>query len=153
MTKISPEGLQFLRLGVADLPEAVQLEKRCFTMPWSDEQFRKAFEQKNFAAFGLRCPQGLVAYISIYHAAGELEILNIAVDPVHRRQGHGKSLLQMMLQVARKMGIERAVLEVRRHNIPALALYQGLGFAQAGVRRGYYADTGEDALIYQYMFV
>lgn len=121
-------------------------------MPWSAEQFRQAFEQKSFAAFGLRQQGQLVAYISIYHAAGELEILNIAVNPVHRRQGHGKNLLRMMLQVARKMGIERAVLEVRTSNVPALALYQGLGFEKAGLRPKYYADTGEDALIYQYVF-
>lgn len=116
-------------------------------MPWSAEQFRQSFEQKSFAAFGLRLQGQLVAYISVYHAAGELEILNIAVDPVYRRQGHGKKLLRMMLQVARKMGIERAVLEVRTSNIPALALYQGLGFEKVGTRLGYYADTGESALI------
>lgn len=121
-------------------------------MPWSAEQFRQSFEQKSFAAFGLRRQGQLVAYISVYHAAGELEILNIAVDPVYRRLGYGKNLLRMMLQVARKMGIERAVLEVRIGNAPALALYQGLGFEKVGTRLGYYADTGEDALIYQYVF-
>lgn len=121
-------------------------------MPWSAEQFRAAFEQKSFAAFGLRDSTGLVAYVSIYHAAGELEILNIAVAPAHRRRGYGKKMLSMMLQVAHKMGIQRAVLEVRMHNIPALALYKGIGFSQVGSRPHYYADTGEDAHIYQYVF-
>lgn len=111
-----------------------------------------AFAQKSFAAFGLRCQTGLIAYISIYHAAGELEILNIAVAPEHRRKGYGKILLSMMLQVARKMGIERAVLEVRVHNSAALALYTSLNFTKVGERLGYYADTGENAHIYQYVF-
>lgn len=142
----------FSRLGADDIADALQLEQQCFSMPWSAEEFGRAFAQTNFAAFGLRSQTGLAAYISIYHAADELEILNIAVAPVYRRQGHGKRLLNLMLQVARKMGIQRAVLEVRTRNTAALALYQSLDFMQVGVRPRYYADTGEDALVYQYIF-
>lgn len=145
---------EFFRLGPDDVSRVVALEQACFTMPWSEEQFRAAFNQSSFAAFGLRETQGrtqggaLLGYISLYHALDELEILNIAVAPQSRRQGKGRELLSLALQVARKMGIERAVLEVRVHNVPALRLYEGLGFACVGRRPKYYADTGEDALIY-----
>lgn len=148
----SPEGLEFVRLGSADIAVLSRLERQCFSMPWSEQQFAGAFAQKSFAAFGLHCQTELVAYISVYHAAGELEILNIAVDPAHRQRGYGKMLLTLTLQVARKMGIERAVLEVRVHNCAALALYTSLHFTKVGERLGYYADTGENALIYQYVF-
>lgn len=152
---------EFFRLGPGDVSTVVALEQACFSMPWSEEQFRAAFHQPSFAAFGLRQAQAgaaraqqgmqsgaLLGYISLYHALDELEILNIAVAPHSRRQGKGRKLLTLALQVARKMGIERAVLEVRVHNIPALRLYEGLGFACVGRRPKYYADTGEDALIY-----
>ena len=131
----------------------LELERQAFTMPWSEEQFRAAFAQRSFAGFGLRSPEGagggaLLAYISFYHTQDELEILNIAVTPPCRRQGCGRRLLGLALQVAKKMGIERAVLEVRVQNTPALKLYQGLGFECVGRRPRYYADTGEDALVY-----
>lgn len=127
------------------------LEQACFSMPWSENQFRDAFAQKNFAAFGLRAPSAqdvILAYISFYHAAGELEILNIAVSPEHRRRGRGGRLLCMALQVAQKMDMQRAVLEVRVNNTPAIRLYERTGFVRVGRRPRYYADTGEDALVY-----
>ncbi len=134
---------EFFRLDAGHLDEVLALEQRCFSMPWTAKQFGLAFEQKVFSAGGR-----LLASASVYHAAGELEILNVAVLPECRRRGLGRRLLGLLLQVARKMGITRAVLEVRTGNAPAIALYEGLGFARAGRRPRYYADTGEDALIY-----
>lgn len=143
-----PGHVEFVRLTEKDLAAALALEKACFSMPWSEEQFRGAFAQRNFAVFGLRRRQRLSAYISLYHAASELEILNIAVCPPRRRQGLASRLLRMTLQAAREMDMQRAVLEVRVGNAPATALYEKLGFKREGRRPGYYADTGEDALIY-----
>ncbi len=147
-----PQGIcaqaEFFRLEAGHLDEVLALEQRCFSMPWTAKQFGLAFEQKVFSVFGLRAGGRLLAYASVYHAAGELEILNVAVLPECRRRGLGRRLLGLLLQVARKMGITRAVLEVRTGNAPAIALYEGLGFARAGRRPRYYADTGEDALIY-----
>lgn len=134
-----------------------ELERRCFSLPWSEEQCRAAFAQSAFAAFGLYRDGLLVAYISLYHVGppataayapcGELEILNLAVEPASRRQGCGRRLLWLALQVGRKMGMQKAILEVREGNCAALALYRGSGFVQSGRRRRYYADTGEDALV------
>ncbi|MEG1610796.1 MAG: GNAT family N-acetyltransferase, partial [Bilophila sp.] len=90
----------------------------------------------------------LVAYVSVYHTPDELEILNIAVRADRRNQKYGQRLLGLVLRIAKKMGIVKAVLEVRVTNTPALCLYGFFGFVQAGVRRGYYPDTGEDALVY-----
>ena len=141
------DNLEFLRLGEEHLSAVLELEQACFSMPWSAAEFRAALTQKNFAAFALR-RETLLAYISAYHAAGELEILNIAVAPAWRRKGLGSRLLGAALQAARKMDMHRAVLEVRVGNAPAIALYERTGFLPVGRRPGYYADTGEDALIY-----
>lgn len=139
---------EFFRLGPENITEVAALEKLCFSMPWEEKQFRLAFEQNIFSIFGLRRQGELLAYVAVYHTPHELEILNIATHPEYRRQGLGARLLGLMLQVGEKMGIVRSVLEVRRSNEPAIALYRRFGFSQAGVRRRYYSDTNEDALIF-----
>ncbi|MDR2744307.1 MAG: ribosomal protein S18-alanine N-acetyltransferase [Desulfovibrio sp.] len=138
----------FQRLDKSHARAVHELEQSCFSMPWSEEQCRRAFTQPFFSAFGLMRGAGLVAYVSVYHTASELEILNLAVSPPERRQGLGRRALDMALQVARKMGIERATLEVRAGNYPAISLYRSCGFDKVAVRPHYYSDTGEDALIY-----
>ena len=152
-----PAALEFFRLSRNELDALAELEKLCFTLPWSREQIAGHFELPNFAAFGLRAPPGQssgaenaagpAAYISFYHSPDELEILNLAVAPEWRGRGCGTRLLRLVLRMAAKKGLRRAVLEVRSGNAPALALYAGQGFTQVGRRRGYYHDSGEDALV------
>ncbi len=141
------DPLEFRRLGHNDAEAMAELEKRCFSLPWSFAQCQGALGQKAFAAFGLVGRNALIAYISVYHAAGEMEIVNLAVDPRARRRGLGRRILDMILQVARKMGMQRVLLEVRQNNLAALALYRSAGFVTIGRRAGYYPDTGEDALV------
>ena len=149
--------MEFFRLNRNEIDELATLEDLCFTLPWSKEQLVNVFGLANFAAFGLRVPlqktsgtegnMPPVAYISLYHNPDELEILNLAVAPAWRGHGYGSRLLRLVLRMAAKMGIRRAILEVRAGNIPAIALYKGQGFTQAGRRRAYYRDSGEDALV------
>lgn len=140
--------LKFRRLEADDAQAMHMLEKCCFSLPWTAEQCRAAFRQPAFAAFGLMAGAELAAYISFYHTADELEILNLAVSPARRRQGLGRRVLAMALQVAEKMGIRKSLLEVRESNIPAIGLYESAGFRQMGRRRNYYRSPDEDALIY-----
>lgn len=140
---------RMLRLEVQHAAEMAVIERECFTLPWSEEQCRAAFGQKAFAAFGLGNGKTLAGYISIYHTEDELEILNLAVRPCLRRQGHGLRILRVALRLARKMDMHKVLLEVRDSNTPAISLYERCGFKRVGLRRKYYADTGEDALIYQ----
>lgn len=136
------------RLKASDAEKMFAIERECFTLPWSEEQCRAAFNQKAFAAFGLFGSENLAGYISIYHTGDELEILNLAVRPHIRRLGHGKRILRTILRLARKMDINRVLLEVRKGNKAAISLYESCGFQRVGQRLNYYADTGEDALIY-----
>ena len=139
--------LHCCRLTPDDVPALAALERRCFTLPWSEAQYTAAFTQRAFAGFGLKQGTQLVAYVAIYATGTEMEILNIAVHPEQRRQGFGRRLLRLVLRLAAKMGILDAVLEVRPSNTAALELYRGTGFVQVGRRRRYYQDTGEDALV------
>ena len=136
-------------LAAGDAAAMQALEAACFSLPWSREQCRAAFDQQAFVAYGLEEAGVLQGYISLYRAADELEVLNLAVLPAVRRRGLGERLLRTALQEAEKTGINRALLEVRTGNAPAIALYEKCGFVRVGKRPRYYADTGEDALIYQ----
>ena len=142
------------------MPECAALEALCFPSCWTEEQFADSWHQQWFAGYGLFEGGRLLAYISLSVLAGELEVLNIAVHPGARGRGLSRPLMAFALEdtlnsghLSRKgaeapstPGWENGVLEVRVGNVPARALYAGLGFQEAGMRRRYYSD-GEDALI------
>jgi len=87
-----------------------------------------------------------VAFSLVWSVADELQLIDIASHPQHRRQGHARALLNELLSYARREHKRLILLEVRQSNEAAIRLYQSVGFATTGVRRGYYSDTGEDAL-------
>lgn len=147
MTMTSQKGLLVRLLESEDAQALAALEARVFADPWSVGRFAELLGQDRFLAVGAFDARGLCAYLTAYSLAGELEIVNVAVDPALRGQGLGTRLLHFFLDHARVLEATRAVLEVRAGNIPALALYRGRGFEQIGLRRGYYTDTGEDALV------
>lgn len=144
----SPQAARFAPLGAGDILALVQLEQACFSQPWGAAEFAASFTQAAFCAYGLRLGAELAGYVALYHTFDELEILNIAIAPAWRQRGLGTRLLGLTLQEADKKGISQAVLEVRPSNTPAIALYTAQGFVPVGRRAHYYADTGEDALIY-----
>jgi [ribosomal protein S18]-alanine N-acetyltransferase len=138
---------KFSKLEICDLDDLVALEKICFPHVWTEQQFWLCLKQKEYYIFGLKKSGNLAAYMSFQHIIDEMEILKLAVHPTHRRKGIGKRLLWLVLQDCMNMGIKKAYLEVRRSNTAALALYTGFGFVQTGVRKGYYPDNKEDALL------
>jgi ribosomal-protein-alanine N-acetyltransferase len=132
-----------------DLDEVIEIEKRCFTNPWTREMFMGEMERDDVVrAYVARTAGWVVAgYCSAWLIADELHINNLAVRPECRRGGVGRALVEHALDAAAREGARRATLEVRRSNAPALRLYERLGFKAAGVRRGYYTNPLEDALI------
>lgn len=139
--------ISIARLVSADAARMHQVERWCFPLPWSEEQCAAALGQESFAAFGVFRGAALAGYISLYHVAREIEILNLAVLPQERRRGHGRRLTRVVLRLARKLGMEKAFLEVRSDNVPAVSLYLACGFRCEGIRRKYYTD-GTDAHLY-----
>jgi [ribosomal protein S18]-alanine N-acetyltransferase len=134
-------------LAKADIPDLVSLEKLCFSVPWSAKQYETVLGNEPFHVFGIRHDAELVGYLTLFAADWEMEILNIAVNPAHRRRGHARRMLDHVLHLCRKMGIKRGYLEVRRSNVPAQNLYAASGFKEVGVRKRYYPDNREDAII------
>ncbi len=137
-------------LGPADSEALARLEASVFPDAWDAGQFERVLGQDRFLAVGAFNASGLCAYLTSYSVAAELEIVNVAVVPALRGRGLGRKLLTYFLEQGRLRGACRAVLEVRSGNVAARALYAGCGFARAGVRKGYYADSGEDALVLEW---
>lgn len=136
------------RLVPADAAALSALEARCFPSGWTREQYERALgDNPAFAAYGAYAGGGLAGYVAFYHTADELEILNVAVEPALRGRGLATAILREVLREARERSIKKSCLEVRRGNIPAVRLYSSAGFEQVGVRKRYYSDTGEDALV------
>lgn len=144
-----PRVLAVTRLGPEHASELADLERSCFAVPWTEEQYRLGMANGVFKIFGLRerSEGPLLAYLSFYHALDEMEILNVGVRPDRRRRGLARRLLGLVLQVCYRLGVRRSFLEVRRSNAAAQNLYAQFGFVVVGERKGYYPDNGEDALL------
>jgi ribosomal-protein-alanine N-acetyltransferase len=113
---------------------------------WSEGQWQTELADPRRPGLGLWQDGQLQAMACGWLVVDELHITLVAVDPARRRQGLGRQVLAELLQQARDGGARHATLEVAAPNTAAVALYAGLGFAQAGVRRAYYRN-GDDALI------
>jgi ribosomal-protein-alanine N-acetyltransferase len=131
-----------------DLDDVVAIERASFSMPWSRGAFLYEMEQNRVArCLVMREAGRVLGYVCLWEVADELHITNIAVHPRERRRGHGRALLASILDDGRRRGLRIVVLEVRPSNAEAIALYESFGFRVIGRRRGYYYDTGEDALV------
>jgi ribosomal-protein-alanine N-acetyltransferase len=131
-----------------DLDEVLAIERASFSMPWSRGAFLYEIQQNRVArCWVMREGADLVGYICLWEIGDEVHITNIAVAPAARRRGMGRLLLDGVLDYARVQHVGLVVLEVRPSNAEALGLYESTGFHVVGRRRGYYYDTGEDALV------
>ena len=127
--------------------EACQdLDQRSLGGLWNQEQWNSELTEERRPGIGLWREGTLVAMASGWLVVDELHITVVAVDPLQRRQGLGRQVLQALLSHGQRQGAERATLEVAASNTAAVALYRALGFCDAGIRRGYYRN-GDDALI------
>ncbi len=133
------------RLTFADLPEVVAIERRAFPAPWSLAMFVLELSKPGGVCLAAEDAEGLVGYLVCSRYDTVWHLMSLAVAPERRRQGIGRTLLEALLE---RLGeTAQITLEVRRSNRAALRLYEGFGFRAAGVRRRYYQDNGEDALI------
>jgi ribosomal-protein-alanine N-acetyltransferase len=141
-------GLRIRPFSSADLDRVCQIEESVFSMPWSRESFETELADDGISFSWVAEADGrLVAYFVAWLVEDELHIGNIAVDPTHRRRGIGRALLSYCLTRAVERGIVRATLEVRSSNLAAIELYEEGGFEPVAIRRCYYSDNGEDAIV------
>jgi ribosomal-protein-alanine N-acetyltransferase len=136
------------RLAAEHLPQVMWIEGVVFPAPWSEAMFVQEVEETWLSRSFVGVVAGrVVAYLIAWLMRDEVHILNLAVDPAYHRRGYARRLMEHMLAVAREAGCRMVTLEVRMSNDPARMLYLSMGFAPVGIRRRYYHDNNEDALV------
>ncbi len=129
----------------AHLDGAAELERLCFSEPWSREALSLLTREGGFGIAALANGR-VVAYGGMTYVLDEGSVTNIATHPEYRRQGLGRAVTARMLEEAVRRGLSSVFLEVRESNTAALALYEGLGFRVCGVRKNFYRRPTESAL-------
>ena len=139
-------SLGIRRLGYADLSRVMEIERRSFPAPWSLAMFVLELSKPTSICLGATHSGELIGYLvcSRYHTVWH--VMNVAVDPAYRRLRVATALIERLLEETDGSG-ERYTLEVRVSNAEAIRMYESFGFRRAGVRRRYYHDNNEDAMI------
>ena len=145
MTAPPAAAIEVRRLTYADLPEVVAIERRAFTSPWSLAMFVLELSKPSGICLAAVVGQELVGYLICSRYDTVCHVMNVAVDPARRRRGIATALISRVLE--RVEHDAQLTLEVRRSNAGAIELYERFGFRSAGVRRRYYQDNGEDAIV------
>ncbi len=161
--------LEIKHLAPEHLPSAVELDRLCFGGLWAIEGYRRELDSPNSDLLGLwtwetedcesgqnragtgapplQVPPILIGIGCLWAILEEAHIIMLAIHPSFQCQGLGQALLWALLKSAHDRQLERSTLEVRDSNLAAVSLYKKFGFKEAGRRKRYYEDTGEDALV------
>lgn len=131
-----------------DIDPILEIEKVSFPSPWTRETFLTELKEKNSSHFLVAKSEGrVVGYAGFWLIFNEAHITNLAVHPGYRKKKIGERLIRLLLKLAVSKGAKRATLEVRPSNLTAQNLYKKFSFEIGGIQKGYYSDTGEDALV------
>lgn len=142
---MSHASARLLRVTAAECEAMAAAHAQAFDKPWRDDEFEDLLDGEGIYGF-LAAGAEPFGVILCRVAAGEMEVLTLGVTPAARRRGVARALMAAALPVARAMGAGEAFLEVAVDNDPAIALYDGLGFRKAGLRKAYY-DRGPHGVV------
>src|SRR5205823_9842219 len=146
---MSNHRVEFRRLELRDLNAIEIIERASYPTPWSRSMFAGELAKPSSLSLGAFDPNTgmLLGYLIISRYVDAWHVMNVAVAPEHRRRGIAKALLDRLFELTAGDGRRGYTLEVRISNRHAIELYEQLGFKPRGIRRGYYTDNREDALI------
>lgn len=142
------ENVRFRYMTLDDIEGVLEVERASFTMPWSESAFYNELTGNRFATYIIAEADGaIIGYCGVWVIIDEAHITNIAMMPDFRGKKIGEALLRTAMQYARMRGACKMTLEVRVSNEVAQRLYRKLGFEPGGIRKNYYTDNYEDALV------
>ena len=130
-----------------DIAEVVAIEEETFSSPWSADSFLQESKNKNNIYLVVEDNGEVIGYCGLWGVVGEGQITNVAVRKDNRNRGVGKIMLTKLLEIGVNQGLESFTLEVRESNKSALRVYQSLGFYSAGIRKNFYTEPTEHAVI------
>ncbi len=136
------------KMSESDIKEIAELEKACFSEPWSEKALSEELSNPTARFYVLRQGEKLLGYIGANNVCDEVYITNVAVNEEYRGKGYGKCLVRHLLKQSEKENALFVTLEVRESNENAISLYSACGFKQVGRRKGFYSKPQEDALLY-----
>ena len=139
--------MTFREMLVEDLDQVVDIEQNLFSVPWTKEGFLTYLMKKDTMFFVVEEKERILGYCSMMTVLDEGDILNVAVRSDRQKEGIGQFLVDSMLRMAEMQGIRLVHLEVRQANGIARRLYQRLGFKEDGLRRDYYENPVENAVL------
>ncbi|XJZ27592.1 ribosomal protein S18-alanine N-acetyltransferase [Bacillota bacterium Lsc_1132] len=142
------ESIVFRFMREEDIDQVVEIEQASFTTPWSREAFNNEMKHNKFAVYiVIEQSSRLIGYCGVWIVADEAHVTNVAILPEYRGKKLGEALMRNLMSVARDRGAKSMTLEVRMTNYIAQSLYRKLGFRDGAIRKNYYTDNQEDALI------
>jgi ribosomal-protein-alanine N-acetyltransferase len=144
---VTAVALEIRSLELADLDSIEQIEQQAYPTPWSRSMFASEIAKPTSICIGAFEGNGLVGYVINSRYVDAWHVMNVAVHPEHQRRGVARALLEQLFTLTRDDERRGYTLEVRVSNEGAIKLYEQLGFSSRGIRRGYYTDNREDALI------
>jgi len=135
-------------LELKHIDGVLEVDRLSFSVPWSRDSFEKEAVQNDFAHYVVAvCGDRVIGYGGVWIIAGEGQITNIAVHPSFRGIGAARRMLEALIEICRSESVSDMTLEVRVSNAAAISLYKKYGFAEEGVRKHFYPNNNEDALI------
>lgn len=139
--------VQVRPIQVSDLEQVLDIERRSFPAPWSYEMLLRECSNAEWPPLVATVRQTVAGYLFATSVLDEVTVQTIAVDAAYRRHGIARTLFEVLLQKARGDEARTVLLEVRESNLPARNLYRKLGFTEVGLRRNYYRNPDDDALL------
>lgn len=135
-------------MKVSDLPQVMSIDTQSFPAPWTQEIYEQELLKNDFAHyFVLVHEDEIIGYVGIWIVFDDAQITNIAVAPRYRGKGIGEKLFGFALTYAFQRGAQKLSLEVRPSNHVAKNMYKKFGLQEGGIRKNYYPDNGEDAIV------
>mgnify|MGYP001465255400 FL=1 len=142
------EDVIIRKMEIDDIPQVVEVEKSSFPTPWSTDIFYQEIIENQFSHYYvMEYGEKIIGYVGMWIVIDDAQITTIAISPEYRRKKLGEKLFGFSLQTALAMGAKVLSLEVRVSNIPAQKLYRKFGLMPGGIRKNYYTDNGEDAIV------
>lgn len=135
------------KMTLEDIEQIMEIENQSFKVPWKINDFIETLEYENIVFLVAKDNNNVVGYCGVYMSVDQADIANVAVSSLYRRKGIAQKLVADILSIAQRRTIKEVFLEVRQSNISAISLYEKMGFEQIGIRKAYYSNPKEDALL------